>query len=128
MGCAGGRDRLSVCLCVQERFSQLWREGRLVVEDPNTLDLINNKTSFRELLLAYTTRMKKVGETGGRQAGRKPAGPPLPNSRPLLSCPGLGSSRVVLGALTAEKALLVLRSCRVRAGGCWCVCAGVASD
>jgi hypothetical protein len=44
----------------QDKFAKLWREGRLVVEDPNTLDVINNKTSFRELLMAYTNRMKKV--------------------------------------------------------------------
>jgi hypothetical protein len=46
---------------VQQRLAQLWRAGRLVVEDPNTLDVINNKTSFRELLMAYTHRMKRVG-------------------------------------------------------------------
>ena len=39
-------------------FASLWREGRLLVEDPNTLDLINNKTSFGELLMTYTHRMK----------------------------------------------------------------------
>lgn len=49
-----------IYLCMQERFARLWGAGRLIVEDPNTLDVINNKTSFRELLMTYTHRMKKV--------------------------------------------------------------------
>lgn len=44
----------------QDRFAALWRGGRLLVEDPNALDVINNKTSFGELLMTYTLRMRRV--------------------------------------------------------------------
>lgn len=45
---------------LQDRFAALWRSGKLLVEDPNALDVINNKTSFGELLMTYTHRMRKV--------------------------------------------------------------------
>ncbi|EKU23366.1 peptide-N4-(N-acetyl-beta-glucosaminyl)asparagine amidase, partial [Nannochloropsis gaditana CCMP526] len=46
----------------KEGLAALWREGRLLVEDPHTLDRINNKTSFGELLMTYTHRMQRADE------------------------------------------------------------------
>ena len=60
----GGVGRREVQDITQEKeaFASLWREGRLLVEDPNALDLINNKTSFGELLMTYTHRMKRTDD------------------------------------------------------------------
>lgn len=37
------------------------------MEDPNALDVINNKTSFGELLMTYTHRMRKVSRKEGEE-------------------------------------------------------------
>ena len=60
----GGVGRREVQDITQEKeaFASLWREGRLLVADPNTLDMINNKTSFGELLMTYTHRMKRTDD------------------------------------------------------------------
>ncbi len=66
---------------MQSRFAGLWRGGRLLVEDPNALDVINDKTSFRELLMTYSHRMLRGGgwvggwgREGGRECSRQAAG------------------------------------------------------
>ncbi|GAB5030315.1 peptide-n-(n-acetyl-beta-glucosaminyl) asparagine amidase [Nannochloropsis oceanica] len=57
-----GRREVEDITQEKEAFASLWREGRLLVADPNTLDMINNKTSFGELLMTYTHRMKRTDD------------------------------------------------------------------